>query len=139
MKHRTPESNGNGVSGLATTTKEHDQLIERLLRDPRKSEAIKWLEGARDGQRTLGRHRTAGTSAKLVRNLYGLGASEVLAVQIQPGRNGDGQHTGKLVVKLPQEAERRKAIFGWCQEQGDSLGFSPDLDRGESHLFLLLD
>jgi hypothetical protein len=44
-----------------------------------------------------------------------------------------------LVVRLPQNPKQRSAIFGWCKRQGDSLGFTPDPDQGESHLFLMLD
>jgi hypothetical protein len=32
-----------------------------------------------------------------------------------------------------------KAIFDWCNQQGDALGCTPDPDGGETHLFLLLD
>lgn len=101
---------------------------------------MKWLQAGKGReQRTIGTCRRTATSTKLVRKLYSLGASEVVAAEIEAARNEGGQHTGKLVIKLPKETERRKAIFQWCQQQGDSLGFSPDLDEGESHLFLLLD
>lgn len=139
MRNRTPHSNGNGISTPSSPATDHDQLIARLLGDSKKAEALKWLEGVKVGKRTIGSCRTSTTSARLVRTLYSLGAVKIIAAQIQPARNMEGQHAGKLVVKLPTEAQRRKAIFDWCQKQGDSLGFSPELDHGESHLFLLLD
>lgn len=127
------ESNQSKVS-------EHDQLIQRLLSDSKKAEALKWLEGnSKDDERTIGACETNADSMKLVKTLYEAGASEILAVHIQKVLRRNAHQTGKLVVKLPQEPEPRKAIFDWCRQQGDSLGFSPDPDRGESHLFLLLD
>jgi hypothetical protein len=39
-------------------------------------------------------------------------------------------HTGKLVVKLPEDAQKQEGIFDWSNQQGDSLGFSPDLNPG---------
>ena len=137
MHDRTPHSNGNGVS--TPPGADHDRFIARLLSDSRKAEALQWLKAARNGHRTIGGCKTTANSTKFVENLYALGAVEIIAAQIQPRQNGGGEHTGKIVVKLPKEADRRKALFNWCAEQGDSLGFSPDLDQGESHLFLLLD
>src|SRR5207249_6120937 len=119
---------------------EHERLIARLLSDPRKAEAMKWLKKVRSGEeRTIGRRRTTATSAKLVQKLYNLGASEVIAAQIRPARKGNGQHTGKLLVRLPKDQEHRKESFDWCERQRDSFGYSPSLDRGERYLFLLLD
>ena len=119
---------------------EHEQLILRLLADPTKREALQWLkDDEREGNRTIGACTTTQDSMKFVREIYGLGAEEVLAVNIKPRPKGVGERTGKLVVALPQNPKRRRAIFEWCKGQGDSLGFTPDPDHGESHLFLLLD
>jgi len=119
---------------------DHDRLIARLLSDPRKAEAMKWLRNANASEeRTIGRRRTTGTSARLVKKLYDLGACQVLAAQIHIAPKGAGQHTGKLVVELPKDLKPRRAIFEWCKKQGDSLGYSPDVDQGQNYLFLLLD
>ncbi len=71
--------------------------------------------------------------------IYDLGALEVFAVHIHRKRKATGPRTGKLVATLPPDPMQRKAIFDWCEKQGDSLGFTPDPDQGESHLFVLLD
>lgn len=119
---------------------EHDKLIERLLRDPHKREAVEWLKGAGiDDKRTIGACETNRDAMEFIQEIYSLGALEVFAVQIRPLPEGIGQRTGKLVVKLPRSSGLRQAIFDWCRKQGESVGFSPDPDRGESHLFLLLD
>ena len=110
------------------------------MSDPKKAEATKWLRNANAAEeRTIGRRRTTGTSARLVKKLYDLGACEVLAAQIRRAGNGAGQHTGKLVVELPKDLKRRRAIFAWCRKQGESLGYSPGVDQGQDYLFLLLD
>jgi len=103
-------------------------------------EAMGWLKSERPGEsRTVGACETNVDSLEFVQKLYDLGASEIMAVNIHPHPNGAGARTGKLVVPLPQNQEQRIAIFEWCQLQGDSLGFTPESDQGESHLFLLLD
>jgi hypothetical protein len=116
---------------------EHDQLIRRMLSDPANQEAISWLQN--DTQRTIGACETNQKSIEFVRQIYDLGAMDVFAVKIHPNRKDSGERSGRLVVKLPEEPTKRQEIFAWCKRQGDSLGFSPESDRGESHLFLLLD
>ena len=119
---------------------EHEQLIRRLLSDRKKAEALKWLKGGgSEDKRLVGGCKTNRESIRFVKEIYDAGAIKIFAVQIHKKRGSDNHRTGKLVVELPQDAKARKAIFAWCKKQGDSLGFSPDPDRGESHLFLLLD
>ena len=124
----------------ADTRNEHEQLILRLLADPTKREALEWLKDDKDaGNRTIGGCATTQESMKFVQEIYGLGAEEVVAVNVHPRPKGAGERTGKLVVALPKNPKHRRAIFDWCKGRGDSLGFTPDPDHGESHLFLLLD
>lgn len=124
----------------ADARSEHEQLILRLLADPTKREALEWLQDdSGGGNRTIGACATTQDSLKFVQEIYGLGGEEVFAVNIHSRPKGAGERAGKLVVALPQNPKRRRAIFDWCKGQGDSLGFTPDPDHGESHLFLLLD
>ncbi len=124
----------------ADARNEHEQLIVRLLADPTKREAMEWLKDDEGGvSRTIGACPTNQDSMKFVREIYDLGAHEVFAVNIHSGPKGAGERTGKLVVSLPKNPKQRSAIFDWCKAQGDALGFTPDPDQGESHLFLLLD
>jgi len=119
---------------------EHEQLIQRLLSDPAKMEAIGWLKSGRMGEtRTVGAYESNADSLEFVQKIYALGATEIMAINVHPHPNGAGEHTGKLVVTLPENPQQRSAIFEWCRLQGDSLGFTPESDQGESHLFLLLD
>jgi len=116
---------------------EHDQLVAKLLQDPHKEDALKWLRA--DDKRTIGNCKTNQDSIEFVKGLGDLGVTDVVAVRIRASGSAGGHRSGKLVVKLPSEPEARTRIFDWCKHQGDSLGFSPDPDKGESHLFLLLD
>ncbi len=119
---------------------EHEQLVARLLNDSGSHEVVSWLSrGSPNEGRTVGRFASSDESLKFVKSLYELGALEILAVQIERHFESKTQHTGKLVIKLPTGLDTRQAIFDWCRQQGESLGFSPDPDRGETHLFLLLD
>jgi len=119
---------------------EHDQLIARLLKDSAKMEAGEWIESGGDEQgRTIGSCKTKQDSLNLIQEIYRAGAVKVIAVNIQRRPKSSGEHVGKLVVELPQDSNRRKTIFEWCKGQGESLGYSPEIDQGESHLFLLLD
>ena len=119
---------------------EHDQLIARLLKDSAKMEAGEWIESGGDEQgRTIGSSKTKQDSLNLIQGIYRAGAVKVIAVNIQRRPKSAGEHVGKLVVELPQDSNRRKTIFEWCKAQGESLGYSPEIDQGESHLFLLLD
>lgn len=118
---------------------EHERLIRRLLRKPSKVEALAWLaQSGRESRRNLGELTSAKKSADLVKELYGAGATKVLAVDIKADADGN-QRTGKLLVALPESAQARESVFKWCKKQGDGLGFSPERDGGEKYLFLLLD
>lgn len=119
---------------------EHENLIKRHLSDRKRHEALDWLNAIANRElRTIGENKTKSDSIRYVQKLYNLGAEEVIAVGIRKERGKNNYHTGKLVVKLPPDLGKRKALFGWCKQQGESLGFSPEKDSGESHLFLLLD
>jgi hypothetical protein len=116
---------------------EHERLIQRLLTDPNQQDALTWLKA--DTLRTIGASKTNQASIEYVEQIRRLGALKIVAVRIHSKTNAKGERSGKLVVRLPIEQSSRDAIFEWCKRQGESLGFSPDTDKGESHLFLLLD
>jgi hypothetical protein len=116
---------------------EHERLIQTLLTDPNQQDALTWLKS--DTLRTVGASKTNQASIEYVEQIRRLGALEIVAVRIHSKPNTKGERSGKLVVRLPIEQSSRGAIFEWCKRQGESLGFSPDTDKGESHLFLLLD
>ncbi|HEY3913209.1 MAG TPA: hypothetical protein VGN61_01880 [Verrucomicrobiae bacterium] len=121
------------------TLSEHEALIARYLRDSRKREALTWLKGGTGVKRLIGESKTKRESLALVKGLYAMGAEKVIAVYIRSTKQAKGQRTGRLVVKLPAGAAQRRAIFDWCNAQGDSLGYTPKPDHGETYMFLLLE
>lgn len=129
-------NNGNDTK----TRREHDAFIARLLTDKRKQEALAWLKGrAANEERLIGVCQTGRESIAFVKHLYELGAVKVTAVHFRVLRKPrKGKYTGKLVVTLPEDSSKRKALLEWCKAQGENLGYTPEADHGESHLFLLL-
>jgi hypothetical protein len=133
---------------MKTKNNEHEQLIRRLLRNRKRAEALKWLEGSSsEDNRIVGACKTNRDSIRFVKKIYDLGVVEIIAVQIRKKRGRKIHRTGKLVAKLPQDAKSREKIFLWCKKREGSvdfcpegsIGYSPELDRGENHLFMLLD
>ncbi|MGA3182584.1 MAG: hypothetical protein ABSF38_19835 [Verrucomicrobiota bacterium] len=135
MQPQLPSEN----SGAGEITTAHDRLIFRLLADPRKEEALQWLQGGHsDDIRILGRFKTNLDSVKCVQRLYDAGALEVFTVHIRKKRTNKTRSV-KLVVTLPCEPHQRALIFNWCETHGRSIGYTPNPDHGESHLYILLD
>lgn len=104
-----------------------DQLCERLLRKSDKAEAREWLRSA---ARSIG-GRSSTESIALVEELYALGATEVVAVDI-----GTGQTTDTLVVVLPEDAAARKKLFELEEALMKTAGFDKSSDQGQKYLFL---
>ena len=124
--------------GSPTKSNDHSHLIAKLLRSRHKAEALRWLLGSQPSQRrALGAFRGAKPSVNLVRGLYTTGAVKVFAVEIKSEPTGR-QRTEKLVMELPSDMQLRESIFRWCKRQGAKVGYSPEIDGGEKHLYLLL-
>ncbi len=106
-----------------------DDLIDRMLKDPEREEAQSWLSGGPD--RYIFEF-DPDASLGMVQELYALGASEVLAVEID--KEPDMQSTNTLVIELPRETSQRAAVFRWVEEYMRDCGFDPTPDDGQSHL-----
>ena len=117
---------------------DHTHFVAKLLHSRRKAEALRWLLGSQPSRRrALGGFRGAKPSVNLVRGLYTTGAVKVFAVEIKSEPIGS-QRTEKLVMELPSDPKLRASIFRWCKRQGAKVGYSPEIDGGEKHLYLLL-
>ncbi len=116
-----------------------DAFVQQFLNAPNTREVLEWLRGAPDGEfRSLGEFGSTEESIALAQDIYDAGAAEVLAVEIDY-YEGDGQNTGKLVIKLPDESEARKRVFAWAGANSESHGFGPEPDTGQRFLFSMLD
>jgi hypothetical protein len=112
--------------------------IEELLKSPRSKEALEWLRGGLPGSRTLGELPDTGESISLVTELYALGATKVTAVEIDIYDTGE-ENTGKIIISLPKEKAKRANLFEWSSERAEEMGFDPDRDVGQKHIFVMLD
>jgi hypothetical protein len=125
--------------GGAMSLEKHNDFIQGLLRKKNTAEAFSWLDEATDeSSRTLGELDSNEKSIDLVAEAYRAGAVKVMAVDIDTYPDGH-QNTGKLIVELPEDKSRRKAVFDWCGKQAQATGYDSEEDGGQSHLFVMLD
>lgn len=116
-------------------------LTDWLLQKPNGFEARAWLtkrigEGSK---RSLGRFKSERQATQFVEGLYEVGAVVVIAADTYSNKTGD-QFADCLVVRLPKDARRRKAIREVCAmlKKWKLGAVEPDTDVGEAHLFLSL-
>lgn len=117
----------------------HRVFVQSLLARRNRSEARSWLNTDGKIARTLGRFKRAEAAVKFVDELYQAGAIRVIAPDIYHNKRGD-QFADSLLVQLPTEAGKRKAIRAVCAQlrKNDLGAFLPDKDWGESHLYISL-
>jgi hypothetical protein len=114
-----------------------ESFCEKLLDGDTCREAVSWLKDRSRGQLTLSELQTTSESLRLVRRLYALGAKKVFAVGIASDRHGE--NSGKLVIALPKNPEKRRRVLRWCSKQAQSEGFAADPDIGQKYAFVMLD
>ena len=116
-----------------------DKFVQQFLGAPDTREVLEWLRTTPDGEfRSLGESGSTEDSIALAQEIYDAGAAEVLAVEIDEYED-EVQNTGRLVIKLPDEAEARKRVFAWTNAISESHGFDPEPDTGQHYLFTMLD
>lgn len=119
----------------------HRVFVAGLLAKPNRFESRSWLESGRGDKkaRSLGRFKRESDAAKFVAALYDAGATEVIAPDVYRSRKGD-EFADALLVRVPKSPATRKEIRTVCtQLQKRKLGaVQPDVDLGETHLFLSL-
>ena len=119
----------------------HRVFVDSLLKKRKQCEARKWLakNTSDPTARSLGRFKRENDAAKFVEALYQAGAVEVIAPDLYRNKARD-QFADCLLVQLPKNAARRKAVRQVCgQLRTRRLGaVQPDMDIGESHLYLSL-
>jgi hypothetical protein len=115
----------------------NEAFCQKLLSQAGTEEAVSWLSQSSKGTITLGELPTNRESLQLARKIYTLGADRVLAVEIS--RYEDGENSGKLVIALPTDPAKRMRLFRWSNSNARKLGFDPDVDIGQKHLFIMLD
>jgi hypothetical protein len=113
-------------------------FASRFIGSPDTKEALEWLRGATPELfRSLGEHTSTGESIEWVENLYAAGAAKVLAVDIV--RYDDGENTGRLLIELSDDTAERTTVLSIVGEIAVSQGFDAEVDRGQRHVFVMLD
>ena len=116
-----------------------DDFIQKILSKPNHSEARAWLNKHTDEYFiNLGELPTNEESLALVSKFYANGAVEVVAVEIDQYPD-EGENTGKLVIALPSEKEKREKVLGLCSDLAEEQGFDRLTDEGQTHVFVMLD
>jgi MORN repeat protein len=130
----------------ATERRIHRLFVGSVLHKRDRSEARRWLQTQNGDQtgRSLGRFKPARDAARsetgrFVNELYSAGATAVIVPDIYRDKAGK-QYADSLVVRLPRNAAKRKAIRKVCAQLGKrNLGaVEPGKDIGENHLYLSL-
>ena len=112
-------------------------FIAKLLRRRDKTEGLSWLRGQSPTvYRNIG-ELTNADSIAFIERLYGLGAVEVVVVDIQ--RNGGFESTDSLVVTLPEQKPLRDAVFAFANDHTIPMGLEAKSDSGQPHFFIWFD
>ena len=135
---RKPRRKKKTPDPRAGPTTPSDEFELQLLAGAAVREALVWLEETREPSRSLGEATGQDESIRFVKELYDLGAVTVHAVEID-GVPTEDQNTGKLVIELPQDQEKRDKLLDFCGELAEEQGFDPVPDVGQRYLFLMLD
>ncbi len=136
LRGRTAESQRND---RVTQKRIHRVFTKWLFEKSHRSDARDWLHRNGDAHtvHSLGRFKHERDATEFVQQLYQAGAAKVIVPNIYTNQDG-AQFADGLLVQLPKDAKRRKAIRNICaQLQKRKLGaFEPGKDIGESHLYL---
>lgn len=114
----------------------HEAFIKDRLNAPR-AEALAWLRSGPENSRNLGEFDPS-ESVELVEIIYGLGAVEVIAVDIGTSMGRDFESSNELVVRLPPDPAKRASLFEFHGRQARSVGFESEPDWGQSCIYMLL-
>ena len=121
------------------TLEKHERFVQERLANPNKAEAYSWLDECSDESfRNVGELESNEKSLDLINEIYRAGAVEVIAVEIDKYPDG-GENTGKLVIVMPEEPEKRRKVLEWCSRISEEQGFAAREDFGQRHEFVMLD
>lgn len=121
--------------------KEHELFISSVLTESLVVGARQWLreKPKRTEAHKLGKFRSAKSASGFVDSLYAAGATEVQIAGIHQGPK-PGVFADWMLVGLPKSKMLRNGVRAVCRELSlrTAVGFEPEKDIGESHLFGLL-
>ncbi len=118
-----------------TDREETERLIQKLLRKRKdKFEALSWLKERDTKSVQYLAEYPPEASIKVIKEIYRSGAKEVWAVQFD--RNLQYESINTLIITLPEDPTKRGTVFRWAHNQAEQEGFDPDVDYGQSHLYV---
>lgn len=113
-------------------------FYEKLFTEKEMVEALSWLTESGVPERSLGECQSQEDSIELVKGIYTLGAVKVWVFDID-GEPDEEQNSGRLIVELPKDSQKRQQVLEKCGEIGEELGFDPEEDTGQKYTLLMLD
>jgi hypothetical protein len=111
-----------------------DAFCTTLMSRGERADAVEWVKSPKH---TLG-EMSHKASRALVSRLLAQGCARIFACEIQAYPDG-GANTAHLVAELPQEGERRAALFGALARLARRHGYARDRDDGQRYAYVKLD
>jgi len=111
-------------------------LVQHLASTKKKAEALSWLLRSDGKLRDIGKDPDYSDqdAVKFVRDLYARGAVTVYAVDI--ASDTKIEETRTLIIKLPDDQDKRRKLFDVEAEVSRGGGFDPVADNGQRYMLL---
>jgi hypothetical protein len=116
----------------------NNNFCDKLFSEHQMVDALKWLTEPNVPERTIGECTRPEDSIELVKGFYVIGAVKVWTFDIEGGQDEE-QNSGKLVIELPGDPQKRQRIFEKCGEVGEESGFDPEPDNGQKYILIMFD
>ena len=116
----------------------NDEMEKSIIASGNAREAMSWLTEVNVPERSLGECSSSETSVELIQELYNLGAIKVWVFDIDGGSTEE-QNSGRLIVELPNEPQKRTLLLAKCAKIGSESGFDAEPDTGQQYTLLMLD
>jgi len=113
-------------------------IIDHIFKSKDVHEVLTWLTESNVPGRSLGEAKSQNASIALVQSLYQLGAKKIWVFDID-GEPTEEQNSGRLIVELPEDHNKRHDVLAKCAEIGAEQGFDAEPDTGQRYTILMLD
>ncbi len=130
--------NTSETSGNSKYRVNEEGFVSELLASKDIHEALSWLTESDVPERSLGETQEREASIDLVKSLYQLGAKNVWVFDID-GDLDEEQNSGRLIVELSEDHNKRHKLLIRCAEIGVTQGFDAEPDTGQRYTLLMLD
>jgi hypothetical protein len=98
-------------------------------------EALEWVKDRVRGEASLGEGWSWKKSISTIRKIYALGAAKVYVFDVDE----ETRNSGRLLIELPDDADKREAVRDWCNRMGAKRGFAREPDEGQRYTLVMLD